>query len=182
MTPADLLLLRASDCPGILDGWCGPVDVSEHHPDSYAAGGSAVWWVDRYVLSVPPGLVGYTQYHHWRSTAGVRLDLSRPEARDHAARWLAAAVGLECGATAPLWYFEPQSPHRHDHLFVLLAQTWCEPLADEPAVVEHQFKAVTESDEYGTRVPALAAISPQDPNSAALALAACCVHVGGARV
>lgn len=32
-------------------------------------------------------------------------DLTRPASRDFWARWLAAKVGLECGATAPRWRF-----------------------------------------------------------------------------
>lgn len=41
-------------------------------------------------------------------------DLRRPASRDWASRALAGVVGMECGATAPEWYWVPADPGNHD--------------------------------------------------------------------
>jgi hypothetical protein len=98
------LLLRASDCPGLLDGWAGPalsadgltpVVLLPGLPGDGLGGRLPVgscwaWWPMLGRAGAIP--------EDW-----VRLGLSRASTRDRVARWVAGRVGLECGATAPGW-------------------------------------------------------------------------------
>lgn len=62
-------------------GFCDP-DIVTHHPNGMRC------------MTVFRGIV---------EIAAMHLDPSRPEVRDHCARWLGRAHGLEIGATAPEW-------------------------------------------------------------------------------
>lgn len=99
------LLLRASACPGILDGWVGPVVLDG---ETLAV-----------LLPGKPHRVYLPEPH--RCLEGqeearalprhLSLDLARDEAADRCARWLAWAVGLAVGATAPEWERTPRWRH-----------------------------------------------------------------------
>jgi hypothetical protein len=143
------LLLRADALPGLLDGWVGPVVVSDT-PHVY-------WFTTKYGFALVFDGNGETKSVRHKDIA---LDLSLPEVRDRVARVLARVVGLECGSTAPGWstegndYFDPE---------------WC--LAHP--VWTHRTRYFIPAKEWGRLyhhdraiiVPSLSTLDPSNPAS-----------------
>ena len=148
---ADLLLPVAA-CPGILDGWCGPVLVDTHDGPLEAA--VLVGTDDRppehragpYLLCRHEGWdLGAGETLMSSDAGGVYLDLSRAECRDRVARWLRPdASGT--GVSAML------CPNRDGPMLVLTR-----------SMIDYTGCLSTMTSGYGScAIPALALLDPSD--------------------
>ena len=90
---ADLLLPVAA-CPGILDGWCGPVVV-----ETQGTGWREAAVVGDYIVLFSGRGQAYVEVAGAAADPHICLDLSRAECRDRVARWLAPDAGAPPGWT-----------------------------------------------------------------------------------
>lgn len=111
--------LLASDAPGILDDWYGPVEYLAPNCDAWA-------WAVALSVTAFRGNPVVTYYALFSDDAGglidaaptsVRLDSTRPEVRDRMARWLAERLDVEVEATAPAWRLRADGWHFGDLVF-----------------------------------------------------------------
>lgn len=112
----DALLLRASDLPGVLDGWHGPVRLATPR-GSVAA---ALTYADPMrVIAAPLGEPSYRDDHvfSWTVPLGdVFLDLTHAACRWQVVSRIAQiCLDGECpepGPRMPLWFFHWEMPYR----------------------------------------------------------------------
>lgn len=93
----------AGDClPGLLDGWCGPIEMEADGNGIYYEGSVFDHWVH-----LPGDPRAYMTCNH-----PTRLDLRRAEVRDRVARVLANLLEIPVGSTAPalVYYKDVTAP------------------------------------------------------------------------
>ena len=147
------LLLRLDELPGF-----DPVGL-------HVCGGRSLQPWGLVVFSGPGGCMLSGGQDEVPATS-LRVSLADPATRDRVARWLAARVGLEVGATATRW---GRSRGRAWSLVAVKGRIW--------RWWEHQTAWTLRGDRhYGC--PALASIDLADPQADWLALAAVARHVG----